>query len=565
MKLNASPFRHFSLPLLLVVCLSLFIFNGCYYYKVNTKTGLTPADLRWADFNKKYLILHQGNLAWHLNKPVITDDSVSGSVFALPGSRLQYQTTNSNGINRYKRKFRDVILDQAHLYVRDSLSPDFITGHNTALSFSTINKMEVYQKAKGATTASWVIPLTVGSLATAVALVGVIAALTSCPLVYVMNDRELTFTGEIFGGAVYSSLERHDYLPLPAIKPSGNRYTLKIANKLEEVQHINLAELWIVNHPEDVMVLADRSGAVHSVSYLRQPLEAFSTAKRDLLPLVSNKDSHCFLFDEEPSLTSDTNAFNSVVMTFPAPGSSDTGKLVIKAGNSLWGDYTYGEFIKLFGNKYDRWIKSQKRVPAEKNTQWKLDQRFVLLVYLETDNGWEFVDYFDLIGSLGEREMIMPVALDKAHFSKNSLNDRVIRIKLVSGFKFWELDYAAMDFSENSPVTVDCIQPIEATTESGKDVGQLISKNDNDYYVQKNTGDEGLVVYLDTPAIPGMKKTVFLHARGYYKHVRDYQGPPDITQLLTFGNPGRLSKFSFTNFQEFTKAKAVLVTDPVLP
>jgi hypothetical protein len=62
-----------------------------------------------------------------------------------------------------------------------------------------------------------------------------------------------------------------------------------------------------------------------------------------------------------------------------------------------------------------------------------------------------------------------------------------------------------------------------------------------------------------------MKKTVFLHARGYYKHVRDYQGPPDITQLLTFGNPGRLSKFSFTNFQEFTKAKAVLVTDPVLP
>ncbi len=565
MKLNASPFRHFSLPLLLAVCLSLLIFNGCYYYKVNTKTGLTPEELRWADFNKKYLILHVGPSAWNLTKPEITDERFSGSLFALPGTRLQYQNTYPEGTNRYKRKFQDIIMDQTHIYVRDSLFPDLTAGGSITLPFSAIDKTENYQKAQGATRASWAISLTLGSIATVVAVVGIVAALTSCPMVYIQNDREMTFAGEIFGGAVYSSLERHDYLPLPAIKPSGNRYTLKIANKLAEVQHINLAELWIVNHPGDVMVLADRHGSVHSIKNLNQPVEAYSSSNIDLLPQVSAQDQKGFLFDEEPSQTGDTNAFNSVVMTFPAPGSAVTGKLVLKAGNSLWGDYTYGEFMKLFGNKYGKWIRMQGKEPAQKNTQWKLDQCLVMMVYLETKTGWQFVDYFDLIGPVGDREMIMPVTLDQALFSKNPQDDRVIRIKLVSGFKFWELDYAAMDFSENIPVTMHSIQPLSATTEMGKDVGQLISKNDKDYYIQKNTGDEALVVYQDVEEIPGKKKTVFLHARGYYEHVRDYQGPPDKAQLVTFGNPGKLSRFSYVNYQEFTKAKAVLVTDPVLP
>jgi hypothetical protein len=396
----------------------------------------------------------------------------------------------------------------------------------------------------------------------AAGVIAIAAAATSCPFIYVKTDDGFVFTGEIFGGAVYSSLERHDYLPLPAIKPSENQYTLKISNKLAEIQHINLAELWIVSHPQNTTVLPDRHGSIFSVNHPGLPVEAFSSAKKDLLPLLSASDQNCFLFDEEPSLTGDTNAFNSVEMTFAVPDQADTGKLVIKAGNSLWGDYTYGEFMKLFGNKYDKWVRMQGKETAEKNTQWKLDQRFVMMVYLETETGWQFVDYYDLIGPMGDREMIMPIPIKNAISSKSQTHDRMITIKLESGFRFWELDYAAMDFSKDKVFAIDCMKPVSVTTESGKDITQLLADNDNKYYVQETTGEEGVVVYNDSPGIPGMKKSVFLHAKGYYEHVRDFRYPPEKELLLTFGVPGRLSQFSFLNYKEFIKAKAVLKSDP---
>jgi hypothetical protein len=252
-------------------------------------------------------------------------------------------------------------------------------------------------------------------------------------------------------------------------------------------------------------------------------------------------------------------------MTFPAPGSSDTGKLVIKAGNSLWGDYTYGEFIKLFGNKYGAWIKKQRKEPPEKNNRWKLDQRFALMVYLETKTGWQFVDYFDLIGPLGARELIMPVDLSQALITSTADSEKQIRIKLESGFKFWDLDYAAMDFSGDTLITVDRVQPASAINETGQDVMQMLSKNDNRYYIQEKTGEEGLIIYKDSPEIPGMKKSLFLHTKGYYTHVRNYPNPPDKKQLQTMLVPGKFSRFSADKYAEFMEKKMVFVSDPRLP
>jgi hypothetical protein len=277
------------------------------------------------------------------------------------------------------------------------------------------------------------------------------------------------------------------------------------------------------------------------------------------------KDQQCFLFDEEPSVTGDTCAFNTVILTFRAPDQVGAGKLIIKAGNSLWGDYAYGEFTKLFGNKYGAWIKKQRKEPPEKNNRWKLDQRFALMVYLETKTGWQFVDYFDLIGPLGARELIMPVDLSQALITSTADSEKQIRIKLESGFKFWDLDYAAMDFTTDTPFTVDYVKPSSATTETGIDVTNALIENDSRYYIQENIGEEALVVFKDSPEIRGMKKSVFLHTKGYYEHVRNYPNPPDKKQLETFLIPGRFSKFSFDNYTEFIKNNSVFAEDPILP
>ena len=558
-------------PLRLTYCFLTFLLlnliTGCaYYFKVETKTRLTPEDIRWEDFNKKYFILHSGESAMHLSAPEIKENRISGNLSVLPKTRLQYEHTDPLRSNKYKRTEINQVLDQVHLYLQKSLVSALKNGDNINLDFSAIQKMEIYKKDKSRTTTSWVVPITVGIVGGA-AVVGIIAAATksSCPLVYVKKDSSYAFSGEIFGGAIYSSLERHDYLPLPGFEPSDGRYELKITNGLPEIQYINLAELWIVSHPENLKVLPDRKGVIRTIGRPEAPAEAVSLAGSDVLPLIKMNDRSCFQFNEEPAITGDTCAFNTVFLTFAVPENADTGKLVVNAGNSMWSDYSFGELTKLFGNRYEEFIKWQGKRPPDKTIQWRMDQRFALMVYVETSTGWRFIDYFDLIGPLGARDMVMPVGLAGALFTTKSGGERSVRIKLESGFKFWDLDYAAMDFSKDLPCRVDVVQPASAITEKGIDVKQQLSKNDTKYYIQEKIGEEGLIVYQETQEVRGMQKSVFLHTKGYYTHVRNYPNPPDKEQLNSFLIPGRFSRFSFDNYSLFTKNKMVLVSEPNVP
>ena len=561
----------------IILFLALFfvcLLPGCkYFYKINTLKKVTPTEVTKYNFQNKYLILHQGFSAWHISELAISDNNIKGQLTELPENRVRYQSSKPKRIHRYKKRTEFYVLDEVHLYLNDTLVPKLHQGDTIGIAVSSISKAEVYQKAVGRTTVSWVVPIiaatylvaVVVAASAAVVVVATTATKTSCPLVYAKSDNSFTFAGEIFGGAVYSSLERHDYMPLPGIKPSKGSYELIISNELPEIQYINLAELVIVNHPKNTSILTDRQGVVHTINQPEEPEEALTTSNSDILSLVNRKDQQCFLFDEEPSVTGDTCAFNTAFLTFQAPDLAKAGKLIIKAGNSLWGDYTYGEFTKLFGCNYGAWIKKQGNEPTEKYSRWKLDQRFALMVYLETKTGWQFVDYFDLIGPLGAREMIMPVDLSQALVTSSTDSEKQIRIKLESGFKFWDLDYVAMDFTTDTPFTIDYVKPSSAKTESGIDVTNCLSQNDSLYYIQEIIGEQGLVVFKDSPEIPGMKKSVFLHTKGYYEHVRNYPNPPDKKQLETFLIPGRFSKFSNDNFNEFRKNNWFFVEEMKLP
>jgi hypothetical protein len=565
LSMSSSRFIN-GLKYFLLILILMSLNSGCYYYRVSTETVLKPEDLRWADFNKKYFILHSGDLAWHLNEPKFQDERFSGYITQLPDSRLQYKNCDPEHLNRYKKESWNFIDDQLHLYAKDSLLSNLNAGGSVTIEYSDIEKIETYQRAQAPTRASKAVPA-IGIPLIAVGILATIVALTksSCPLVYIKNNKEFKFAGEIFGGAVYSSLERHDYMPMPGFWPENNQYILKITNGLPEIQYINLAELWIVSHPDNVSVLPDRYGTIHLISDPVLPVTALAASGDDILYQLRDKDTLTYHFDENPSITGDTCAFNSVCLFLPVPEKAGTGKLVIKAGNSMWGDYIYGEFTKFFGNKYGEWIKKQGREPAEKYNRWKVDQRFALLVYLETELGWQFVDYFDLIGPLGARELVMPIDISSALINESPDYSRTVRIKLESGFKFWDIDYAAIDFTEDMAYNTDTIQPMSVSTETGYNVTPALTQNDSLYYIQETIGEEGLVIFMDSPDRDNMTKSVFLHTKGYYEHVRNYPGPPDKKQLQTFLVPGRFSKFSFDRYVEFTKNNWVFAEYPKLP
>jgi len=549
----SCPAFHLRLRYVLLIFFSLNFITGCmYYYRVTTKTKLTPEDIRWEDFNGKYLILHSGDSAWQMNEISVDSSILSCRISALPDDHRMYMKTNPDKINRFRKSasaYEGNVLKEIHLYSTEKIKR---SDKPVSLDFSSLKKMEIYKYAAGASDASWAIPVVVPI--SVVGITALIIALTksSCPYVYISEGDSFRFAGEIFSGAVYSSLERNDYLPLPGFNPANGKYRVKIANRLPEIQHLNLSELWIISHPENTDVLADKYGKIHTLGSVETPVSAVTAGMTDRTEMIKRKDKNYFLFDEEPSLTGDTSAKNSLILTFDIPSGQDSGKLVVRAKNSFWGDYIFGEFTKQFGKNYVGWVKKKGKESPDKAIKWKKDQNLPLMVYLETRDGWQFVDYFDLAGPLAFRDMIMLMDLSKANRTKSGDREQV-RIRIETGFMFWELDYAAIDLTKDLPVNLVQVQPSSAINETGKDVKSLLTLDDKHYYIQPSTSNEVVLDFNASSDKPGLKKSVVIHTKGYYEHIRYYRNLPDREKLLTFRRPGRLSQFSFERFLEGKK------------
>jgi hypothetical protein len=317
---------------------------------------------------------------------------------------------------------------------------------------------------------------------------------------------------------------------------------LLISNELKEQQFTNMADLMIINHPYESKVLIDKYGQIQTLSEIQKPSSAISLNEYDVTNLVTEKDNSFFLFDEH----NDSNSINGLILTFENPNNSKSGKLVINAKNSLWADYGYNKFTELFGTYYTKWNDEQKQVPAKTQLKRILDQDIPLSVFIEKENGWEFVDFYNVVGPLGARDIVMPINFSGA-------DSEEIRIKLETGFMFWELDYAGIDFSENIPCEVTILKPDSVVDNMGNNLTSLLSYDDNHYLTQMNIGDEAYVSYSIPEQIvlndKNNERTVFLHTKGFYEAIREYKNEPDWSYLFTLQSPHSLSKFSYQEYE----------------
>lgn len=525
-----------------IILLILFInfIIGCTYYKVTTLPN-DPTLLDQLQKNKKYIILHQGSAAWHLKDISLNETSkeLTGTIETLSTNHLYYLNTKPKGANSYNKKKSGDPTYEVHIY-----ASEYMEGGNSQITipYGSVKKIEVYDSDKGANSASAVFT-TLGVILGVLVLLGVIVALTksSCPFVYVSDGNLYHFAGEIYGGAIYSSLERDDYLPLPEFKSKDGTYQIKISNELLERQYTDLAELILVEHPDYATAILDKNGNAITAFHPESPTIATSNHHSDCKHLVLKKDSSSFLFDK---VDSKNEGLSELVMTFKKPKNAKKGKLILNAKNSYWLDYIFGKFNEEFGSYYNQFAEKQKSVPARKNIQWSLDQGIPLSVYLETEKGWKIVDYFNVMGPLASRDLIMPLDLSETKGGE-------IRLKLECGFMFWEIDYAAMDFSEDIPVKLNKLKPVTCIDENGKEVSSALASSDKDYLFQAEAGNEVTMTYVLPELKECSRRSLFLHSRGYYEYIRDYKGSPNIFTLNSFKKKGAFNAFSKERYFEF--------------
>ncbi len=154
-KTGTVTFRKIAIVFSLAVLCSL---QGCmYYYKVKAVSPVGQPEVKTFTTVDKYLILHQREKAWHLSQPLISGTTLYGKLTALPENRYKFQTTKPKGGNRYIKKSESYILEEVHLYVSDSLVSQKPDTGSFQIAFSQIQHAEVYVKARGQSTASWLI------------------------------------------------------------------------------------------------------------------------------------------------------------------------------------------------------------------------------------------------------------------------------------------------------------------------------------------------------------------------------------------------------------------------
>jgi len=231
-------------------------------------------------------------------------------------------------------------------------------------------------------------------------------------------------------------------------------------------------------------------------------------------------------------------------MQFNKPVAAKKAKLLLSLKNSYFLDLLYGELAKGFGNYYGTYIKQQEKKPVADLLKWTKEQQIPLEVSVKTANGWKKITDITTIGPLATRNMVVPIELPES-------SEDLTAIKLSSGFMFWEIDYAAIDYSEENTFSVEKILPSKATDELGKNILPDLQKEDAVYLAQPDIGNAATIVYTAAALNDNAKtRTYILHTKGYYEHVRDFKNSPDLGFLNQFKNPNAFPLFGMQLYKK---------------
>lgn len=393
----------------------------------------------------------------------------------------------------------------------------------------------------------------------AVAVVGVIAGVaathhsnpsppkSSCPFIYSWNGSEYVLDAETYAGAITRGLERDDYSELEHLIADKGFYRLMITNEAEETEFTNLMALQVVDHPAQTQVVADESGNYHIVAAPQPPISARDNFGHDLLRWLEAPDR--LIWEPEAARDASHGVRHEITMTFPKPKGATTAKLVANAATGTWGAFMIPESLALHGRDLEAWYQQIDNNQKEREAllAWSLrEELYELKVYVQEPTGWQLGGIIPGGGPVVAQNRA--VLLDVSRVPGDELH---VQIRPPAGF--WALNYFAVDYSAESLPRVETLRPVKALDESGKSVLAELSDVDDSYYTMPVQGNRAYVTFPAPALRPGMRRTVFLHSRGYYRLHLTPQGEPNTAVLREIGGvpdaAARLAALRYSQWQ----------------
>lgn len=403
--------NNFLFPGLILLC----VFASCrnYYTALQSKSFQPANTVDSLKNQNRYFILRSGDQAFHMTNMVLSNDrkTLTLTPDTLSANHKLHLVNGRNGNQQYK-KYNELdlgVLNEVHFYTAPMQAKP---GEKLQLNLDQVQKIEVIEKDKARTTNSYVIGAigyTLGAFLVAAIIVA--AVKSSCPFVSAYDGNDFALQGEIYGGAIYPQMARHDYLPLKMAPLADGTLQLKITNELKEKQYTDMAKLLVIKHAPSTKMMVDETGRLYSIGQPTLPETAILSNGKNLLQALQKAGDNAIAYMDD---TTSSDASNTITLRFPNQKTTGKARLVLTLKNSYWLDQLYGELAKGFGKYYSTYLKKQAKKPVAELVQWTKDQQIPLSVSLQTKNGWKQLASLTTIGPLANRNTVIPVDLTEA-------------------------------------------------------------------------------------------------------------------------------------------------------
>jgi hypothetical protein len=419
---------------------------------------------------------------------------------------------------------QDISFDPPGGAFRDDAVHGRVKGADYVLPISDVQRLWI---SRTGTSTVRTIGLIAGIAAAALVTVAVIIAATkeSCPFVYSWDGERYVFDAEPYGGAIARGLERDDLSELEHLRADNGTYRLLVTNEVDETQYTNSLELWVVDHAPDQRVVADEQGNLRALKILRAPIAAKDSRGTDLLPWLHSTDR--LIWEPEAAPDAEGKFRREIILTFPKERNATNATLVVNSATGLWGSYMIKKMVELHGHDTKTWLAALGPNSEElQNVERWIAQEEIyrLKVEVEEADGWHHRGSIPPGGPLVAEDRVIPLDVRQVRGDQ-------LRIRLRPPAGFWALNSFAVAYEQADPVRITSIKPVSATTSDGRNVLPDLLSSDERYYAMPNIGDRAELTFKATPEQPGMKRTIFLHSRGWYELHLSNQGPPATSML----------------------------------
>lgn len=360
----------------------------------------------------------------------------------------------------------------------------------------------------------------------------------SCPLIYSVDGTSRHLDAEVLVATVFPGLDRTDFVRLEHAKAENGEIRIEVEGQLGETQHVDQLVLLAADHAPGTELWPTQAGELRTIAHPTPPTRARDWQNADILQKLQSADGNAWVstpFGRRADVPEEVRDY--VELEFSLPRGSGPGTLLLHARNTLWAAHLEREMLAVEPGAVNPLYAALRTLPKlQAAVRTGMIRELALLVKVEESGKWRTIDHVWPVGPATTRAVAVPVDL-------SGVRGKLVRIRLESSAGLWSLDRAALELGPPRRVNAVELRATTARDSSKRDRWQELERADARYFDMPDA-ERAALSFRAPPPAPGLDRSVFVKATGWYSVHPDASRAPRVDLLGLIAEPGAFGRFS---------------------